>query len=204
MRISDWSSDVCSSDLAAQDLHALFRGVFGQREGVDSGGLPRRHDDPHHAECALAAAIPEKAVRGLAVVVVVLQAGGAAPRILEAAVQAIHEVPHAERFLEILGAHRRALAKGGIEVTQRIGPFFGGPFFGGGACHLVVATAQWLVRRGKRGGYEARRWLAASSLTFLTESLMIVFAALECPTQGGRRKVLMKKVPRRMLDSKEN
>src|SRR3546814_8412793 len=90
--------------------------------------------------------------RSRAVVVVVLQAGGAAPRILEAAVQAIHEVPQAERFLEILGAHRRALAKGGIEVTQRIGPFFGGPFFGGGACHLVVATTQWLLRRGKRGG----------------------------------------------------
>src|SRR3546814_8996839 len=156
MRISDWSSDVCSSDLAAQDLHALCRGVFGQPEAVDSGVRPRLHDDPHRAECALAAAIPEKAVRGLAVVVVVLQAGGAAPRILEAAVQAIHEVPQAERFLEILGAHRRALAKGGIEVTQRIGPFFGGPFFGGGACHLVVATAQWLLRRGKRGGYEAR------------------------------------------------
>src|SRR3546814_13389336 len=38
MRISDWSSDVCSSDLAAQLIHDLLRVVGPGRLGAIGGG----------------------------------------------------------------------------------------------------------------------------------------------------------------------
>src|SRR3546814_7715724 len=47
MRISDWSSDVCSSDLVARPLRRAVRGALLHRgracEGVKAAVHPRRH-----------------------------------------------------------------------------------------------------------------------------------------------------------------
>src|SRR3546814_2434244 len=49
MRISDWSSDVCSSDLPAERRHRLLLAV-GRRAGAGAAELPRRR---RHHGCQL-------------------------------------------------------------------------------------------------------------------------------------------------------
>src|SRR3546814_19844573 len=51
MRISDWSSDVCSSDLAAAELpalHSTHPGLWAAR-GTHAGGRTRHPQHPHLA-----------------------------------------------------------------------------------------------------------------------------------------------------------
>src|SRR3546814_5713620 len=46
MRISDWSSDVCSSDLMGRPQHAAQAGsfrIYGGRERARRGGVSRQH-----------------------------------------------------------------------------------------------------------------------------------------------------------------
>src|SRR3546814_17191480 len=45
MRISDWSSDVCSSDLAAPDLAEKGAGVDRERQGRTDPGVDRQPED---------------------------------------------------------------------------------------------------------------------------------------------------------------
>src|SRR3546814_3061250 len=49
MRISDWSSDVCSSDLLDHDLHRFGRGgrETGGRKGEEEGGCADNAGDSH-------------------------------------------------------------------------------------------------------------------------------------------------------------
>src|SRR3546814_14347572 len=53
MRISDWSSDVCSSDLQSKPLgigHALFRACYGDGRRMDIGLLAALVDDAHRRD----------------------------------------------------------------------------------------------------------------------------------------------------------
>src|SRR3546814_2949516 len=53
MRISDWSSDVCSSDLQSKPLgigHALFRACYGDGRRMDIGLHAALVDDAHRRD----------------------------------------------------------------------------------------------------------------------------------------------------------
>src|SRR3546814_2466749 len=73
MRISDWSSDVCSSDLVApqREAHLLRRGVSGGEAGAEHGvgaevGLVGRAVEVDQVQVDAALVEPLEAVEGVA------------------------------------------------------------------------------------------------------------------------------------------
>src|SRR3546814_1659125 len=92
MRISDWSSDVCSSDLRPMHVMVAKQGALPAAEGMEGHRHGDRHVDAHHAG-------PHPAEKGLRRIAVAGEERGAVAELMG--------VDEAKRLVEALGAHDR-------------------------------------------------------------------------------------------------